>query len=764
MPAAWQPDVGAEPPWAGTPSWTGEAPQPPDGPDWEDSDGDGIPNWFEELLETSPGNPDSDYDGISDGDEITLTGTDPLNWDSDGDGFSDHDAWYGCWAVNHNVVGFGTALYDWDGDGLYNHEDAFPFDPFNGTGSGVIDSDGDGVEDGSDSHPWDFSLWNDWNQNWINDHEEGSSGPSSDSDGDGVADDADSHPWDVSLWNDHNQNGINDHEESSSPTTTDSDGDGYFDADDTHPWDVNLWNDENQNGINDEDETDSGDDPTLEDSDGDGYSDADDSHAMDPALWSDYDDDGLNAEEETQLGTNPYMADTDGDGLTDGEEVNTYLTHPLNPDTDGDGLTDYEELRLQPSSDPLNEHSLSQSAGHGDLYTDWQMRDTTDTDGDGIPDRIEELYGRWLSPTHAQDAGWDADGDGVSNLQAYLNGWVIRAAINPLDRDGDSITDVQEDHWNSIHPGILSKFRFSDAVEDADHDGLMNYAEIMQGSDPGVADSLYPGADALYSGLNDLVVYAWTITRAQLQANEPLTLITEWASQGYTLDWFELNDVDQNGIPDGLQAFTLANAVVGRLNGGDFDGDGMSDLWEWRYREVLNPMDQRDAGEPGQVIPGPPVAPLPSEYTDSAGEINEMDFAAAEAAYSLNLVAYEAQNYSRIDPDGDGLCNLHEFQLRTNPLLADSDGDGVPDGIELLHGSDPADSQVKPPLVLAVVSGFGQLVEVGQVTAQPFKVRVTSADIPQSGRTIVFTASSGSLLAVGGGPANTAQTNAAGEA
>lgn len=41
------------------------------------------------------------------------------------------------------------------------------------------------------------------------------------------------------------------------------------------------------------------------------------------------------------------------------------------------------------------------------------------------------------------------------------------------------------------------------------------------------------------------------------------------------------------------------------------------------------------------------------------------------------------------DPDGDGLTNLQEHQLGTNPNNADTDGDGLPDGWEVQYGFSP---------------------------------------------------------------------------
>lgn len=54
-----------------------------------DTDKDGLNDTREEQLGTGMNNPDSDADGLSDGDEVLLWKTNPLNPDTDGDGYVD---------------------------------------------------------------------------------------------------------------------------------------------------------------------------------------------------------------------------------------------------------------------------------------------------------------------------------------------------------------------------------------------------------------------------------------------------------------------------------------------------------------------------------------------------------------------------------------------------------------------------------------------------------------------------------------------------
>ena len=55
----------------------------------DDSDGDGLINSAEIAASTDPRNSDTDFDGLSDGDEINFYQTSPLAGDTDGDGAGD---------------------------------------------------------------------------------------------------------------------------------------------------------------------------------------------------------------------------------------------------------------------------------------------------------------------------------------------------------------------------------------------------------------------------------------------------------------------------------------------------------------------------------------------------------------------------------------------------------------------------------------------------------------------------------------------------
>ena len=103
-----------------------------------DKDGDGLGKCDEEKWGTDPNNPDTDGDGLLDGEEVFQYKTDPLNPDTDGDGLSDGD----------EVHKYRTdpLKADTDGDGLSDGDEVLKYktDPLK------ADTDGDGLSDGDE--------------------------------------------------------------------------------------------------------------------------------------------------------------------------------------------------------------------------------------------------------------------------------------------------------------------------------------------------------------------------------------------------------------------------------------------------------------------------------------------------------------------------------------------------------------------------------------------------------------------------------------
>ena len=110
----------------------------PGSSDDDDDDNDGLTNGEERRLGTDPHNPDTDGDGLSDGDEVHKYHTNPLRADTDGDGLTDGD----------EVLKYHTdpTKYDTDGDGLSDGDEVLKYhtDPLK------VDTDGDGLSDGDE--------------------------------------------------------------------------------------------------------------------------------------------------------------------------------------------------------------------------------------------------------------------------------------------------------------------------------------------------------------------------------------------------------------------------------------------------------------------------------------------------------------------------------------------------------------------------------------------------------------------------------------
>ncbi|MBK7631213.1 MAG: OmpA family protein [Ignavibacteriales bacterium] len=103
-----------------------------------DKDNDGLGKCLEQQIGTDPNNPDTDGDGLNDGEEYLTYKTNPLIADTDGDGLGD--------ANEVKVTKTDPLIPDTDNDGLKDGEEVnkYKTDPLK------ADTDGDGLKDGDE--------------------------------------------------------------------------------------------------------------------------------------------------------------------------------------------------------------------------------------------------------------------------------------------------------------------------------------------------------------------------------------------------------------------------------------------------------------------------------------------------------------------------------------------------------------------------------------------------------------------------------------
>ena len=118
-----------------------------------------------------------------------------------------------------------------------------------------------------------------------------------------------------------------------------------------------------------------------------------------------------------------------------------------------------------------------------------------DTDGDGIPDGWEMLYG--LNPNDATDANQDLDGDGMTNLQEYLAGTDPTNASSVLRISSvsqDLVSGTASLSFTSVD-GKLYRIEFNDDLANPNgwqtlQDNVVGTGGDIQINDPSAAGQL----------------------------------------------------------------------------------------------------------------------------------------------------------------------------------------------------------------------------------------------------------------------------------
>ncbi len=310
-----------------------------------------------------------------------------------------------------------------------------------------------------------------------------------------------------------------------------------------------------------------------------------------------------------------------------------------------------------------------------------------------------------------------AGGRHISVSLTLMIATVLTLTVVSLDVSGDGNAEDCEygvPLWWKLQHGIDPDDP-SELLEDRDGDGLTNLEEYLQGTDPNDPDT---DGDGLLDGYN-VTVHEYMVemvgdgNRTLLLdgSGEPIAdpRFEEWADMPYVRVGWE-NGSGKTGTtlrgPDGEEnrAMEVYKYIyVGEVSVGtdpltpDTDGDGMPDGWEVKHG--LDPLDPDDASEDPdndglsnleeyQVGWGDEWIKI---YTtdphdpDTDGDGMPDGW---EVKYGLN--ATDPRD-AVLDPDNDGLSNLEEYLHGTDPLDPDTSGDGIPDGWKVHWGLDPLD-------------------------------------------------------------------------
>lgn len=409
-------------------------------------------------------------------------------------------------------------------------------------------------------------------------------------------------------------------------------------------------------------------------------------------------------------------ADADGDDISNADEINVYGTTHDKADSDADGLSDGDEILLF-HTDPLS---------------------NIDSDLDGMSDDWERARG---TDPNGDDARSDADNDGVDNVIEFLRGTLpndaasaptlvtiyVDAANTSGVEDGsaqnpysDMIPAVnQAQHGDAIRlaPGtylagqFLAISKSIDILGPEDRSaaiapGLLFFSNMKRATISGITFSGYFSTQNVRNmELSNCVL---NVTNHSYRLGSKVTIrnclrpLIGTTVNGVTVSGasdVELINSTIAGFTTGINILDSASVVTvhnsilnnsvdfaGPLNGvsvsyslisdGQFSGANGNISADPVFVDTVNGdfhlaagSPAIDAGDPGDAYD---LEPEPNGCRINMGAYGDT----AEAGFAP-------------DPDGDALYGYCENRFGSDPNHPDSDRDTLPDGLEVVDGSDP---------------------------------------------------------------------------
>lgn len=357
------------------------------------------------------------------------------------------------------------------------------------------------------------------------------------------------------------------------------------------------------------------------------------------------------------LGAKSVADDCDGDGIRNATDK----------DDDNDLLSDAEEATLK--TKPCVRDSDADGMSDG-----WEHHSSLDRNGKAVPAPTRKPYPNALD---GSDGAIDHDGDGLTNVEEYIAWVTLSSSLRAVDSNpltsrltysgGNPASDGRARRPDALAymdrdgNGFLSDFE-----RDADGDQIPNMDEqrttldaarglIAEIDDPrffefGLFGQVYMDLIAVTQSKQDQP-RCGGINQVPFYCLDALDSNAVKVSKVDTLDWVDA-DSDGDGLRDDID---------------DVDHDDVPNMQEY-LEELATPNVDRVYRHLDACIPN-----SDSRYCLLGGVDIDRD---------------GQDNRDDADDDGDLLPDTEERRIRTDPLRADSDGDGVSDGFEYLSAVD----------------------------------------------------------------------------